>query len=104
MEKALLMVSTLPVMVTMRSGQEPSEMLILAPLWKWSWGWAWDWDGGERGRVGSRDLVADLLDVVAALADDGADLLALHEEADGEDDAQGRGLPVPGLASTMGPV
>lgn len=34
MAKALKMASVGPVMVTIRSGQFPSEMLILAPLWK----------------------------------------------------------------------
>lgn len=31
--KALLMLSKEPVIVTIRSGQEPSDMLILAPLY-----------------------------------------------------------------------
>ena len=30
--KALCMLSVVPVMVTIRSGHEPSDMLILAPL------------------------------------------------------------------------
>lgn len=34
MAKALKMASVGPVMVTILSGQFPSEMLILAPLWK----------------------------------------------------------------------
>lgn len=34
MAKALKMVSVGPVMVTILSGQLPSEMLIRAPLWK----------------------------------------------------------------------
>lgn len=34
MAKALKMASVGPVMVTMRSGQFPSEMLMRAPLWK----------------------------------------------------------------------
>lgn len=34
MAKALKMASVGPVMVTILSGQFPSEMLILAPLWE----------------------------------------------------------------------